>query len=106
MEVPLLGPLPLMAPTADPELLAAQARVSGGQAREAVAQGFESMFAAMLVKELRQSLEPETMFGQDRAEILGGLFDFFLGQQMAQSGQLGIGAMVKKQLTQVMPHGK
>jgi Rod binding domain-containing protein len=68
------------------------------QALDTVANGFESMFLSMLLKEMRQTLEPDTMFPQDSGDILGGLFDLFLGQQLAHSGALGIGAMVKKQL--------
>ena len=68
------------------------------QAIETVANGFESMFLSILLKEMRQTLEPDTMFPQDSGDILGGLFDLFLGQHLARSGALGIGAMVKKQL--------
>ena len=85
-------------PLNDPGSLAELAHASSDQAKQAVAQGFESMFASLLVKELRQSLEPDSLFAEDRSEILGGLFDFYLGQHLAQAGRLGIGAMVKKQL--------
>ncbi|HLJ96554.1 MAG TPA: rod-binding protein [Gemmataceae bacterium] len=68
------------------------------RALDAVAKGFESMFLSILLKEMRQTLEPDTMFPQDSGDILGGLFDLFLGQHLAQAGALGIGAMVKKQL--------
>jgi Rod binding domain-containing protein len=98
MDVTMLPPVQFVAPTTDPSLLAAQAHQSGANAVETVASGFESMFASLMVKELRQSLEPDTMFGQDRSEILGGLFDFYMGQHLAVGGMLGIGAMVKKQL--------
>src|SRR5689334_11609487 len=68
------------------------------RALDTVANGFESMFLSMLLKEMRQTLEPETLFPQDSGDILGGLFDLFLGQHLARAGALGIGAMVKKQL--------
>lgn len=68
------------------------------RALDTVANGFESMFLSILLKEMRQTLEPDTMFPQDSGDILGGLFDLFLGQHLARSGALGIGAMVKKQL--------
>ena len=67
-------------------------------ALDTVATGIESMFLSILLKEMRQTLEPGTMFPQDSGDILGGLFDLFLGQHLAQTGALGIGAMVKKQL--------
>ncbi len=68
------------------------------RALDTVANGFESMFLSILLKEMRQTLEPDTMFPQDGGDILGGLFDLFLGQHLARAGALGIGAMVKKQL--------
>ena len=46
---------------------------------------------------MRQTLEPDTMFGQDQSDILGGLFDMTMGQHLAQSGALGIGKMLKQQ---------
>ncbi len=87
-----------VSPGGDPTALAAQAKAKDARANAAAAQGFESMFATLLVKQMRQTLEPDTLFGTDRGEVLGGLFDFFLGQHLAQSGALGIGAIVKKQL--------
>lgn len=63
-----------------------------------VAQDFESTFFSLLLKELRESLEPETLFPQDTGDVLGSLFDMFIGQHLAKAGSLGIGAMVKKQL--------
>lgn len=74
------------------------------RALDKVANGFESMFLSMLLKEMRQTLEPDTMFPQDSGDVLGGLFDLFLGQHLAQAGALGIGAMVKKQLAAKYKH--
>jgi Rod binding domain-containing protein len=68
------------------------------RALDVVANGIESMFLSILLKEMRQTLEPGTMFPGDSGDILGGMFDLFLGQHLAQTGGLGIGAMVKKQL--------
>jgi Rod binding domain-containing protein len=95
----ILGPLQIPSPgaAADPRALATRAGRD-----DTVAQGFESMFASLLIKQMRQSLEPDTMFGQDNGDVLGGMFDFFLGQHLARSGALGIGAMVQRQ----MPHAR
>jgi Rod binding domain-containing protein len=51
-----------------------------------------------MIKQFRESLGNDALFGKDTGEVLGGLFDFYMGQHLAQSGMLGIGAMVKKQL--------
>ena len=50
-------------------------RPVGGKAADQVAQDFESVFASMLLKEMRQSLEPGSLFGEDSGDVYGGLFD-------------------------------
>lgn len=97
MEMAALAPTAL-SPVNDPSFLAAQAHLGGTHSNEAVALGFESMFTSLLVKQMRGTLEPDTMFGEDHGEVMGGLFDFYLGQHLAKAGTLGIGAMVRKQL--------
>jgi Rod binding domain-containing protein len=71
---------------------------------EQVAKGFESLFLSMLCKEMRETLEPGTLFGGDQGDVFGGLFDQFLGEHLSQGGSLGIAAMVRKQLTAQAPH--
>jgi Rod binding domain-containing protein len=100
MDVLTAPPLPALPPGLDPALLSATGRPNDARAIDAVATGFESMFASLLVKQMRQGLEPDTLFGGDQSEVLSGLFDFFLGQHVAQAGGLGIGAMIRAQLRQ------
>src|SRR5438874_10208287 len=98
-----IPPLPLLGGPTGPVPLGAPAAPGGatpGGSIDEVAQGFESMFASLLIKQMRQTLEPDTMFGQDQGDVLGGMFDFFLGQHLAQTGALGIGAMVRRQMPQ------
>jgi Rod binding domain-containing protein len=66
---------------------------------ETAAQGFEAIFASLVIKQLRETLQPDSLFGQDRGDVFGGLFDHYMGQHLAQSGALGIGALVRQQLT-------
>ena len=47
------------------ETVAAQLRSGGKQSVDAVATGFESMFMSLILKEMRQTLEPGMLFGQD-----------------------------------------
>lgn len=68
---------------------------SGTPQAISVAQDFESVFASMLLKEMRQSLEPGTMFGDDSGDVYGGLFDRFFGEQMTQGNGLGLSRMVQ-----------
>ena len=63
-----------------------------------VAAQFESMFATMILKQMRQSLDGETMFGKDPGDIMGGMFDQFLGDHIGKSGALGVGEMIRSQL--------
>jgi Rod binding domain-containing protein len=69
-----------------------------------VAEGFDAMFASLLIKQMRQTLDQEGdggMFGKDSGDVLGGLFDTFMGDHLAKAGGLGIGKMVKHQLEQI-----
>ena len=96
----LLAPtsVPTLQLGASPETLAAQVHAGDSRSAAAVATSFESLFLAQLIKEMRQTLEPGTLFGSDGGDIRGGLFDVYLGQHLAQAGGLGIAAMVKQHL--------
>ena len=77
-----------------PEFMQATSR---HQNPKAVADAFETMFSSMLMKQMRQTLETG-MFGSDPSDVLGGLFDHFMGSHVAQAGGLGIGEMIRSQL--------
>ena len=70
------------------------------KSREAsrVAKDFESVFASMMLKEMRKTLEPGGMFGEDSNDVYGGLFDQYLGQQMSEGGGFGLARMVRESL--------
>ncbi len=68
-----------------------------------MAQDFESVFASLLLKEMRKTLEPGSMFGEDSGDVYGGLFDLYLGQQMSQSGGFGLAKMVREALQRAEP---
>ena len=80
-----------------PLALSSQARSTNAQAIEKVANGFESIFLSQMLKQMRQSLEPGTMFGHDNGDVFGGMFDMFMSQHLAPAGASGIAAMVRKQ---------
>ena len=87
------------------DLLTARAQAAGGSAANAKPQAaanlgaqFESLFVSLLLKEMRQSLETGSLFGEDTGDVLGGLFDTYLGEHLAQRGGLGIADMVNRQL--------
>ncbi|HZV04099.1 MAG TPA: rod-binding protein [Gemmataceae bacterium] len=69
------------------------------------AQGFESVFLSMLLKEMRQTLEPGSLFGSDSSDIYGGLFDQFMAQHLAQGKGMGLAHALMKQLEPSSGHG-
>jgi Rod binding domain-containing protein len=99
MELPSLPALPVMASPVPETALEPSAR-RGRADLESVARGFETMFMSLLLKEMRQTLDEDTFFPGDRSDILGGLFDMFMGQHLAQAGGIGLGTLIKRQLAQ------
>ncbi len=77
-----------------------------GHAAEQVAQDFESVFASMLLKEMRHSLEPGSLFGEDSGDVYGGLFDRFIGEQMAKGKGLGMSRMVQDSIERLQQAAK
>ena len=71
-----------------------------------VAQDFESVFASMLLKEMRHSLEPGTLFGEDSGDVYGGLFDRFIGEQMSKGKGLGMSRMVQDSIERLQQAAK
>ncbi len=88
---------PVMNLGPDPAALSAMAG-GGKNSTDAVANGFESMFASLVLKEMRQTLDSGTMFAGDTGDVYGGLFDMYMGQHIAATGGLGIAAAVRRQL--------
>ncbi len=85
----------------------ARGPASAGQDKiEKVASDFESLFTSQLLKEMRKSLDPETMFGGDGGDVYGGMFDQFVGQQMAQSGGFGLAKMLRETLHREQQSGR
>jgi Rod binding domain-containing protein len=72
--------------------------VNPRQSPAAVGKAFESMFASMIIKQMRQTLDGETMFGKDSGDVMGGLFDQMLGDHLGKAGSFGVSAMIRTQL--------
>ena len=91
-----VGLAPAM-PPAPPLDLPANPKASPKDAGKAL----ESLFASMMIKQMRQTLNSgQGLFGHDPSDVLGGLFDHFMGQHITQKGGLGIGAVIEKHLDQ------
>ena len=89
--------LPVTSLGPPPEALA-QPNAGDPRSIDSVATNFESMFLSLVLKQMRQTLEPNGLFAQDSGDVFGGLFDLYLGQHLAKAGGLGIGTMLKRQL--------
>lgn len=68
------------------------------------ANGFESIFWTILLKEMRQTLEPGSLFGKDGGDVYGGLFDQFMAQHLTQGKGMGIAQALIKQLEPKVAH--
>jgi Rod binding domain-containing protein len=80
------------------ESLATQAQTSDPRSIERVAADFESLFVSLVLKEMRQTLEPDTLFGSETSDSYGGLFDLYLGQHVVDAGGFGVAKMVRQYL--------
>ena len=99
MDVLATPTLPTSAIGPDPASLANQLNGGRGRSVDDVARDFEGMFMSIMLKQMRGTLEPGNFFGSDSADVYGGLFDLYMGQHLAQAGGLGLGAMLKQQLS-------
>ena len=71
--------------------------LAGNSVKE-MAENFEALFLGQLVKEMRQSLEPGSLFVGDSGDVQGGLFDLYLGRHLAEAGGIGLARYLQQQL--------
>jgi flagellar protein FlgJ len=68
-----------------------------------MAKEFEATFLSMLLKEMRQTLEPDGgFFVGDTGDVQGGLFDLFLGRHLAEVGGIGMANSLMQQLAHTL----
>jgi Rod binding domain-containing protein len=80
--------------------LAARAEAAGAEGAdvERVSKDLESVFASMLVKEMRRGMA-EGFFGDGAVgDVYGGWFDEHVGRALGESGALDIAGLVKASL--------
>jgi Rod binding domain-containing protein len=63
-----------------------------------MASEFESMLLTQLLKDMRQTLEGDSLFGDDPGDVQGGLFDYFMGKHLADNGGIGLAAALIRQM--------
>jgi len=86
-----------------PDALASHLDPGSQASTERVARDFEGVFVSLLIKEMRQTLEPGTLFGNDAGDSYGGLFDLYLSRHLVDSGGLGIAASIRRYLEDAQP---
>ena len=65
------------------------------------AKEMEATFLSMLLKEMRQTLDPEEgggLFPGDSGDVQGGLFDLYMSKHLADSGGVGMAAALVRQM--------
>lgn len=77
-----------------------QARQDQAGSLEKVAKQFESLFVQMMVKQMRQASFGGGAFDSDRSRFYQEMYDQQISLHLAESGGMGIGAMLRRQLGQ------
>jgi peptidoglycan hydrolase FlgJ len=74
------------------------ARENDPAAIREVARQFESLFARMMIKSMRDAVGKDPIFGSSQSELYQGMFDDQLAKQMTQGRGLGLADMLMRQL--------
>lgn len=56
---------------------------------------FEGLFLSMMIKELRQTGSGDGLFAGDGSDTYGGMFDMFLGNELAEGKGLGLESLFR-----------
>ena len=83
--------------------LRAQARTNPREALKAAAQQFESYFAQMMLKSMRETLSQDTMLDNEQTKFYTGMFDQQLAQNLGGKGAFGFARMLEQQLGKSLP---
>jgi flagellar protein FlgJ len=75
-----------------------QAREDQAGSLGKVAKQFESLFVQMMVKQMRQASQGEGLFDSDKTRFYQEMYDKQLSMHLAESGGIGIGDVLKRQL--------
>jgi flagellar protein FlgJ len=72
-----------------------------------MAREFEATFLSMIIKQMRETLDQDGggLFPGDSGDVQGGLFDMFLGRHLADSGGVGLAAVIERNVRPTTPPG-
>ena len=71
-----------------------------------VAQQFESLFARMMIKSMRDAIGKDPIFGSDQAQTYQSMFDDQLSLELTRGKGLGLADMLVRQRQQAAPPGQ
>jgi len=74
------------------------ARAQDPQAIRQVARQFESLFARMMLKSMRDAIGRDPIFGSDQSQMYQGMFDDQLSMELTRGRGLGLADMLVRQL--------
>ena len=64
----------------------------------------EATFLSMLLKEMRQTLDPDGgLFPGDSGDVQGGLFDLYMSKHLADGGGIGLATALVRQMQAATP---
>ena len=90
--------IPAMSATPPISLIKTKAlEMEVGRSHEEVAKSFESVFASLLIKEMRNTLS-DGLFGSEGSDVFGSLFDLHMGEAITNGRGLGVKEMILAQL--------
>ena len=79
--------------------LQSSVNTKGGASLDEVAQDFEAMFMAEMLKPMFEGVKPNSMFGGGKTEeVFKGLLIQEYGKLAAQTGQIGIADAIKNEM--------
>ncbi len=85
--------------TGEPQKLDNSEMARDQRIREA-AEGFEALFYAQMIKEMRKAASSEGLFGDGAGKaVYEGMFDSMMSRELARGGHLGIAKMFMESVT-------
>jgi Rod binding domain-containing protein len=97
-----VGPLPIMPPDllsqAMPALMKVTDKITDGPSLEKAAKGFESILLHRIMEEMRKTVPDSGLLESGVSDQVQGLFWFYLAQDVADKGGLGLAKELARQL--------
>lgn len=87
-----------MQPPVDLLRSAGEVSALGGRSPAEAVQQFEAVFVSLVLKQMRQSFAGEGLIPGDSGDIVGGLFDQYLGEHISDSGGFGLAGSLLRSL--------